>query len=328
MTKKITNQTPIIIAHRGASGYRPEHTLAAYQLAIDLGADYIEPDLVITKDGVLIARHENEISETTDIENHPEFVHIKTTKIIDGEVKTGWFTEDFTLAELKTLTAKERIPQIRPQNTIYNGLFTIPTLQEIIDLATNKSLELGRIIGIYPETKHPTYFKSIGLPLEENLLINLQKTNIPIFIQSFEVGNLQELAKKTDLPLVQLINDCGKPYDFITSHDNRTYQDLIKTAGLKEISQYAQAIGVNKNLLIPRDENGKLKLPTSLFRDAHQAGLLVHAWTFRNENLFLPLNFQNNPQDEYKIFFDLGIDGVFSDFTDTAVTWRNYYSQF
>jgi glycerophosphoryl diester phosphodiesterase len=173
MTKKITNRTPIIIAHRGASRYRTEHTLAAYQLAIYLGADYIELDLFITKDGVLIARHENEISETTDIANHPEFVHIKTTKIIDGEVRTGWFTEDFTLAELKTLTAKECIPQIRTQNTKYNGFFRIPTFQEIIDLATNTSLKISRIIGIYPETKHPTYFKSIGLPLEENLLVTL-----------------------------------------------------------------------------------------------------------------------------------------------------------
>mgnify|MGYP000244000900 FL=1 len=184
------------------------------------------------------------------------------------------------------------------------------------------------MVGIYPETKHQTYFKSIGLPLEENRLITLQKTDLPISIRSFEVRNLEELAKKTDLPLVQLIYDSGKPYDFITSDNYRTYQDLIKPAGLKQISQYAQAIGVKKNLLIPRDKNGKLKLPTSLIRDAHQASLLVHAWRFRNENLLLPLNFKNNPQDEYKTFFDLGIDGVFSEFTDTAVTKRNYYSQF
>ncbi|MBK1986793.1 glycerophosphodiester phosphodiesterase [Sphaerospermopsis aphanizomenoides BCCUSP55] len=328
MNKKITQQPPIIIAHRGASGYRPEHTLTAYQLAIDLGADYIEPDLVITKDGVLIARHENEISETTDIANHPEFSHLKTTKIIDGEVKTGWFTEDLTLSELKTLTAKERIPEIRPQNTDYNGSLEVPTLQEIIDLAQSQSSKISRVIGIYPETKHPTYFQSIGLPLEATLLATLHTTNLPVFIQSFEVSNLQALAKKTEFPLVQLINDSGKPYDFVISDDNRTYQDLIKPAGLKEIAEYATAIGVNKNLLIPRDKNGKLQSPTPLISHAHQAGLLVHAWTFRNENLFLPLNLQDHPQDEYRLFFDLGIDGVFSDFTDTAVTMRNYWLQF
>ncbi|MFM2064996.1 MAG: hypothetical protein RLZZ507_4667, partial [Cyanobacteriota bacterium] len=308
---KITFPMPIIIAHRGASGYRPEHTLTAYKLAIDLGADYIEPDLVITKDGVLIARHENEISETTNIANHPEFAHLKTTKIIDGQIRTGWFTEDFTLAELKTLTAKERIPKLRPQNTNYNGLFTIPTLQEIIDLAQSKSLENGRVIGIYPETKHPTYFKSIGLPLEEPLLTALQQTNLPVFIQSFEVSNLQELSKKTDLPLVQLINDSGKPDDFVVNGDVRTYQDMIKSTGLKRIAEYAKAIGVNKNLIIPRDENGKLQSPTSLVKHAHQENLLVHAWTFRNENHFLPLDLQDNPQKEYKLFFELGIDGVF-----------------
>ncbi|MEA5550352.1 glycerophosphodiester phosphodiesterase [Anabaena cylindrica UHCC 0172] len=326
MAKIFTNQSPIIIAHRGASGYRPEHTLAAYELAIDLGADYIEPDLVITKDGILIARHENEISETTNVAIHTEFTHLKTTKIIDGEVKIGWFTEDFTLAELKTLTAKERIPQIRPQNIAYNGIFTIPTLNEIIDLAKRKSLEIGRMIGVYPETKYPTYFKSIGLPLEDNLLTTLHKINLPIFIQSFEVGNLQELSKKTDLPLVQLINDSGKPYDFVVNGDYRTYQYLVNPTELIEIAKYAQAIGVNKNLILPKDSNDKLLSPTSVVSDAHQTGLQVHVWTFRNENLFLPLDFQGNPQDEYQLFFDLGIDGVFSDFTDTAISARNFLS--
>ncbi|MBD2567473.1 glycerophosphodiester phosphodiesterase [Anabaena lutea] len=318
MAKKSTNQRPIIIAHRGASGYRPEHTLAAYELAINLGADYIEPDLVITKDGILIARHENEISETTDIAIHAEFIHLKTTKIIDGEIKTGWFTEDFTLAELKTLKAKERIPQLRPQNTVYDGIFSIPTLQDIIDLAEAKSLELGRIIGIYPETKHPSYFKSIGLPLEDKLLTTLHKINLPIFIQSFEVGNLQELSKKTDLPLVQLINDSGKPYDFVVNGDHRTYQDLVNPTELIEIAKYAQAIGVNKHLVVPQDSNGKLLSPTSLVNDAHQTNLKVHAWTFRNEDFFLPFDFKQNPQGEYEMFFSLGIDGVFSDYPDTA----------
>lgn len=317
-----TNQVPIIIAHRGASGYRPEHTLAAYQLAIELGADYIEPDLVITKDGVLIARHENEISATTDIAEHPEFAHLRTTKIIDGEIITGWFTEDFTLAEIKTLRAQERIPQLRSFNTTYNGIYTIPTLEEIIDLAEKKSIEKNRKIGIYPETKHPTYFQSIDLELETPLLTALEKTHVPVSIQSFEVSNLKTLAKKTNIPLVQLINDSGKPYDFVMSDNPRTYQHMSKPAGLRKIAEYAQAIGVNKNLIIPRDSQGKLISPTSLVNHAHKENLLVHAWTFRNENYFLPLDFQDNPQEEYKLFFELGIDGVFSDFIDTAVNAR------
>lgn len=314
---------PIIIGHRGASGYRPEHTLAAYELAIELGADYIEPDLVASKDGVLIARHENEISETTDVANHTEFAQRQTTKIIDGETKTGWFTEDFTLAELKTLRAKERIPQVRSQNTNYDGLFEIPTLQEIINLAKAKSIAVGRTIGIYPETKHPSYFQSIGLSLEEPLLASLQANgyegaNAPVFIQSFEVSNLKYLATKTDLPLVQLLNNIGKPYDFIVNGDARTYADLVTASGLQEIAEYAKAIGIHKNLILPRDSNGKLLSPTSLVTDAHAASLLVHAWTFRNEDLFLPLDFQGNPQQEYELFFSLGVDGVFSDFPDTA----------
>ena len=320
MTQTFTYQPPIIIAHRGASGYRPEHTLASYELAIDLGADYIEPDLVITKDGILIARHENEISETTDIANHPEFAHLKTTKIIDDQIKTGWFTEDLTITEIKTLRAKERIPQIRPQNTAYNGIFPIPTFQEIIDLAKHKSQTIGRHIGIYPETKHPSYFQSVGLPLEATLLLNLQEINLPIFIQSFEVSNLKELSQKTDLPLVQLINNIGKPYDFVIENDPLTYADLLTQKGLREIAEYAQAIGVHKNLLIPRDNYGKLLSPTSLIIDAHAANLQVHAWTFRNEDFFLPLDLQGNPQKEYEIFFSLGIDGVFSDYPNIALT--------
>ncbi|MCX7593272.1 MAG: glycerophosphodiester phosphodiesterase [Fischerella sp.] len=316
---------PIIIAHRGASGYRPEHTLAAYELAIDMKADFIEPDLVITKDGFLIARHENEISATTDVAIRPEFSSRKTIKVVDGEVKNGWFTEDFTLAEIKTLRTKERIPQLRPQNTAYDGIWEIPTLQEIIDLIKRKSVEIGRTIGIYPETKHPTYFQSIGLPLEETLVKTLQAngyegSNAPVFIQSFEVSNLQELSIKTDLPLVQLLNVCGKPYDFVVSGDERTYIDLATAEGLREISKYAQAIGIHKNLLLPRDSDGKLLSPTSLVSDAHKANLLVHIWTLRNEDFFLPVDLRGNPQGEYELFFNLGIDGVFSDNPDTAIS--------
>ncbi|MEH2464429.1 glycerophosphodiester phosphodiesterase [Nostoc sp.] len=346
MVKNFTGKPPIIIAHRGASGYRPEHTLAAYELAMPaagcayaLGADYIEPDLVSTKDGVLIARHENETSETTDVATHAEFAHHQTTKIIDGESKTGWFTEDFTLAELKRLRAKERIPQLRrrsppqaSQNIAYDGLLEIPTLQEIIDLAKSKSAEINRAIGIYPETKYPTYFKSIGLDLETPLLATLtangyQEANPPVFIQSFEVSNLQNLSTKTDLPLVQLLNNSGKPNDFVVSGNNSTYADLATASGLREIAKYAQAVGIHKNLLVPRDSSCKLRRrgaacrqisPTSLVTDAHAAGLLVHVWTFRNEDCFLPLDFQGNPQGEYELFFSLGVDGVFSDYPDTA----------
>jgi len=325
MMQNFRYQPPIIIAHRGASGYRPEHTLASYELAIDLGADYIEPDLVMTKDGILIARHENEISETTDIVDHPEFAYLRNTKIIDSEIKTGWFTEDLTIAEIKTLTAKERIPQIRPQNAIYNGMFTIPTFAEIIDLVKDKSEKIGRNIGIYPETKHPIYFQEIGLPLEATLLWNLQGINLPVFIQSFAVSNLKELSQKTDLPLVQLINDIGKPYDFVIDHDLRTYRDLLTPKGLKEIAEYAEAIGVHKNLLIPRDIHGKLLSPTSLIIDAHAANLQVHAWTFRNEDFFLPLDLQGNPEKEYEIFFNLGVNGVFTDYPDIAVKQKCCY---
>jgi len=322
------SKIPIVIAHRGASGYRPEHTLAGYELAIDLGADYIEPDLVATKDGVLIARHENEISQTTDVVNHPEFAHRRTTKIIDGESITGWFTEDFTLMELKTLTAKERLPQLRSLNTKYDGSLAIPSFQEVIDLAKGKSTEIGRVIGIYPETKHPSYFKALGLSLEDPLLATLaangyQGEQAPIFIQSLEVGNLQELGRKTDLPLVQLLDDTGRPHDFVLSGDPRTYRDLATRSGLEEIAKYARGIGVSKNLLIPRDHEGRLQAPTSLVTSAHAAGLLVHAWTFRNEDCFLPGDCLGNPQAEYELFFGLGIDGVFSDYPDTAVAVRD-----
>ncbi|QLE54650.1 glycerophosphodiester phosphodiesterase [Nostoc sp. TCL26-01] len=322
-----TEKLPIIIAHRGASGYRPEHTLAAYELAIQLGADYIEPDLVSTKDCVLIARHENEISGTTDVAERIEFANRQTTKIIDGESITGWFTEDFTLAEVKTLRAKERIPVIRPGNTPYDRLWEIPTLQEIIDLAQAKSSLLGRTIGIYPETKHPTYFEAIALSLTEPLVAILNANGYtdetaPVFIQSFEVSNLQKLNKLTDVSLVQLINNYGQPYDLTTSADSRTYADLITTVGLSQVATYANGIGVHKNLIIPRDSNGNLLSPTTLVNNAHSAGLFVHSWTFRNENVFLPANLQDNPKAEYKRFYQTGIDGVFSDNSDTAFQVR------
>jgi glycerophosphoryl diester phosphodiesterase len=326
---------PIVIGHRGASGYRPEHTLASYELAIEMGADYIEPDLVSTKDHVLVARHENDISGTTNIADHVEFADRKTTKVIDGVSVTGWFTEDFTLAELKTLRAKERLPDIRPANTAFDGLYQVPTFQEVIDLAKR------RHVGIYPETKHPTYFRSIGLPLEEPLVQALNTNgyrgrNAPVFIQSFEVGNLQRLNRMTNVQLVQLIDATGKPYDFVVSGDPRTYADLVTPAGLAEIATYAEGIGPNKNLIVPRDAQNRLTSPTTLVQDAHQAGLLLHPWTFRRENTFLPEDFrQGNPASpvylqatgdfpaELRLFYKLGVDGLFSDNPDVAVAVRH-----
>jgi glycerophosphoryl diester phosphodiesterase len=326
---------PLVIGHRGASGYRPEHTLAAYRLAIAMGADYIEPDLVSTKDHVLVARHENEIGGTTDVAAHPEFAARRTTKTIDGVEVTGWFTEDFTLAELRTLRARERLPDLRPDNTVFDGLYQVPTLQEVIDLARRAG------VGIYPETKHPTYFDSIGLSLEEPLVATLDANGYrgpraPVFIQSFETANLKELNRLTRVPLAQLLDATGRPYDFVVAGDPRTYADLATPAGLEEIAGYADGVGVNKNLIVPRDAGQNLLDPTSLVRDAHRAGLAVHAWTFRNENSFLPADFrQGNPASpiylgatgdapaEYRLFFRLGVDGLFSDNPDTAVASRH-----
>jgi glycerophosphoryl diester phosphodiesterase len=326
---------PLVIGHRGASGYRPEHTLASYRLAIEMGADYIEPDLVSTRDHILVARHENDITGTTDVADHPEFADRKTTKTIDGVEHTGWFTEDFTLAELRTLRAVERLPDLRPTNTAFNGLYQIPTFQEVIDLAKRAG------VGIYPETKHPTYFDSIGLSLEEPLLATLRANGLDsrkakVFIQSFETSNLKELHGKTRVPLVQLIDEVGAPYDLVAAGDPRTYADLVTPAGLAEIATYADGIGPSKNLIVPRDAAGNLLDPTSLVRDAHRAGLVVHPWTFRRENNFLPLDFrQGNPASpefiraagdlpaELRLFFRLGVDGVFSDNPDTAVATRH-----
>jgi glycerophosphoryl diester phosphodiesterase len=326
MSVTTTNKQPLVIGHRGASGYRPEHTLASYELAIQMGADYIEPDIVSTKDGVLIARHENDISETTNVGNVREFANRKTTKKIDGREVNGWFTEDFTLAEIKTLRAKERLPF---RNHSYDSQFEIPTLQEVIDLAKQKSTQTGRIIGIYPETKYPTYFKSIHLSLEEPLVAILEangytNSDAPVFIQSFEVENLKQLNKITDLPLVQLLDEADKqPYDFVMKGDSRTYADLTSPKELAKIAEYAEALGPYKRLIIPVSEDKRLKPATSLINDAHAVGLKVHTWTFRKEDQYLAPDYNGNPQAEYEQFFKLGIDGVFSDFPDIAVTVRN-----
>jgi glycerophosphoryl diester phosphodiesterase len=324
-----------IVGHRGASGYRPEHTLASYELAARMGADYIEPDLVITKDGVLVARHEPEIGGTTDVANHPEFADRKKTKSLDGIAVTGWFTEDFTLAELKTLRAKERIPDVRQHNTIYDGKYQVPTFQEVVDLSKRLSRELHRQIGIYPETKHPTYFRKQGLALEPRLvdILNRNGLNRPgakVFVQSFEVTNLIELHRKLRVPLVQLTSATGAPFDFVDSGDPRTYKDITSAAGLREVSKYADGLGPDKNQVIPRDSAGFLTTPTTLVRDAHRAGLDVHPYTFRAENQFLPADFRSSAVPyqygdlfaEIETFRATGIDGLFTDNPDVAVAWE------
>ena len=317
---------PIIIAHRGASAERPEHTLAAYERAIEQGADYIEPDLVPTRDHQLVARHENEISGTTDVASHSEFAGRKATKTIDGESITGWFTEDFTLAELKTLRARERLPQLRVANAAFDGQFEIPTLAEIIALAKAASARSGRTIGIYPETKHPSYFKGIGLPIEPVLLQTLKAAGwttaaAPVFIQSFEVENLKVLHGQTGVRLIQLMSATGK------SADGYAYAVLASAEGLKQVATYAAGIGPERVMIIPRGPDGTLGQPTSLVRDAHAAGLQVHLWTFRPENYFLPVDFMrgNDPraigdgEAEIRAYLATGIDGLFSDSTATAV---------
>src|SRR3954454_180792 len=329
------DRVPIVIGHRGTAAYRPEHTLGSYQLAIDMGADYIEPDLVSTKDHQLVARHEPNITDTTDVAQHPEFADRRKTKTIDGVTATGWYTDDFTLAELRTLRAVERLPLVRPTNMAFNGVYQIPTFQEVIDLAKREG------VGIYPETKHPTYFDSEGLSLEEPLVRTLRangldRRNSKVFIQSFEVSNLQELNRGINVPLVQLTSATGQPYDFTAKGDPRTYADITSAAGLRGVARYADGIGPDKNQIVPRDATNHLMAPTSLISDAHRAGLVVHPYTFRPENQFLPADFQQgdpaNPQfpnargnepGELKLFFRLGVDGVFADNADTAVAVRH-----
>ena len=275
---------PLIIAHRGASGERPEHTRAAYELAIEQGADFIEPDLVMSRDGVLIVRHENEIGGTTDVAARPEFLDRRTTKTIDGETLTGWFTEDFTLAELKTLRARERLPELRPANTAFDGQEPILTFEEVLDIAAGASVRTGRVIGVVPELKHPSYFLGIGLPMEPPLIAaltahGLMGTDAPILIQCFEVDALRSLNQSTDAPLLQLVASGGGPAD----HPDQTYAAMITPEGLAEIRTYADWIGADTALIEPVPG-----APTTLIADAHAAGLKVAAWTFRAENIFLP----------------------------------------
>ncbi|HEU4532915.1 MAG TPA: glycerophosphodiester phosphodiesterase, partial [Polyangiaceae bacterium] len=328
----------LVIGHRGASALRPEHTLEAYKKAIEDGADVIEPDLVATKDGVLVARHENEISGTTNVSEVAEFASRRATKTIDGVEVTGWFTEDFTLAELKTLRARERIPLIRPGNVSYDDQFTVPTLAEVIALAKDMSAQVGRTIHLYPETKHPTYFKSASLALEDRLIEALKADpftaeTATVFIQSFEVSNLKEIRQKVaasqpNWKLVQLIDAAAKrPYDFVVAGDPRTYADLLTKAGIQEIATYADGLGPYKLNLINVDAAGAFEAPSGVIRDAHEANLIVHSWTFRPENAFLPAPLKaagpdsaRNPAGsitEIQAYLAAGLDGFFTD--DPAV---------
>jgi glycerophosphoryl diester phosphodiesterase len=357
----------LVIGHRGAAGYLPDHTLEGYALAIRLGADYVEPDLVSTKDGKLIVRHEPNIRATTDVSAHPEFASRMRTATVDGVAEKGWFASDFTLREIKTLRAIQPLAE-RPQQ--FNGRFEIPTFQEVIDLVQRESKRRHRTVGIYPETKHPTYHRSLGLPLEGKLVAALDRAGLngrrsPVFIQSYEPSSLRRLNRMTDVRLVQLVdaNDVNpdgsldysppfdRPYDWTASGDkgltSRTFDFFATNAGLDEIATYADGISPWKRYIVSSaavdsnhdgtvgDENGdgltdeadrRLLPPTSLIPRAHRRDLLVHTWTFRNEPRHLAADYGGDPLREYRQLFRLGVDGVFSDFTDTAVEARRRFA--
>jgi glycerophosphoryl diester phosphodiesterase len=355
----LTGERPIVIAHRGDSGYLPEHTLEAYKMAIGMGADFVEPDLVATKDGVLIARHEPMLGATTDVADRHEFATRKTTRQVDGVETTDWFSSDFTLAEIKQLRAKQALGE-RDQSM--NGKFQIPTLPEVIELAKTESARLGRTIGIYPETKHPTFHSAIGLRLEDRLLDVLKaagwtEPSSPVIIQSFEVANLKYLRSKTKVRLVQLVGAANidkdgnivlappsaQPYDFVVAGDKRTFKHLLTRPGLAEIKTYADGVGPWKPYILPArhvdrdgdaqpddlnsdgvmDERDRvLMAPTGVVKDAHDLDLFIHTWTFRNEPRRLASDFKGDPSQEYRAFYGLGIDGIFTDFPDTAVRAR------
>jgi glycerophosphoryl diester phosphodiesterase len=345
----------LVIAHRGASGYLPEHTLEAYAKAIEMGADYIEPDIVATKDGVLIARHEPMLGASTDVADRAAFTDRRRTRKVDGIEITDWFACDFTFEEIRQLRARQAMPE---REQAMNGKLLIPTLKEVIDLAKSRSAELGRIVGVYPETKHPSFHQQEGLQLEDRLLQLLQgagwtEPSSPVIVQSFEVANLKYLRSKTRVRLVQLVDaeDVDKdgnivlkpprdrPYDFTLAKDQRTFKDLVSKAGLAEIKTYADGVGPWKRYLVaakqidadadgkPDDLNGDGRIderdrvllpPSSLIKDAHALGLFVHTWTFRNEPRRLASDYKDDPVLELNMFYALGVDGLFSDFPDTA----------
>ncbi len=323
----------LVIGHRGASGYRPEHTLASYELAVRMGADFIEPDLVATKEGVLVARHEPEISGTTGVSLRADFADRRKTVVLDGVPVTGWFTHDFTLAELKTLHAVERLSQVRQRNTIYNGLFEIPTFVDVLELRARLSRELGRTIGVYPETKHPTYFQELNLPLEPPLVdalrrFGLHREQSPAFVQSFESANLRRLHTTLRLRTrkVFLTAAAGRPFN-----DPTSYAEYLTPDGLAELRTYVAGIGPEKSQVIPRLPDGSLGTPSALIGNIHGAGLVLHPYTFRAENQFLPAHYRIGPDsnaygraiDEQITFLRAGVDGVFTDNPDIGVLARS-----
>ena len=326
---------PLVIAHRGASGYRPEHTLASYALAIEMGADYIEPDLVATKDGRLIARHEPLLDDTTDVRSRPVFASRKSTKVLDGKSVEGFFASDFTLAEIKQLRAVQANPA---RSKEFDGRYEVPTFEEILDLVHEESSKRNRRIGVYPETKHPAFHLALGLPLEDRLLAALQRRGLenadaPVFIQSFESANLQYLRARTSLPLVQLLDDGALVYDDSGARVMRVsipqYADDRggePPQSLADVAKYASAIGPWKRQIL-RDVGAPALRMTSLIEQAHAAGLRVHTYTFRNEAATLAPQYGNDPLKEYRQFYELGIDGVFSDFADTALAARKEMEQ-
>ncbi|MGH8034920.1 MAG: glycerophosphodiester phosphodiesterase, partial [Lysobacterales bacterium] len=359
----LDGKVPLVIAHRGASGYVPEETLEAYVRAIELGADVIEMDLVSTKDGVLVTRHDPNLAISTDVAKHPEFASRKKTILVDGETQTGWFSNDFTLAEIRTLGAISTDAE-RPQQ--FNGMYKVPTFQEVVDLAKAQSIKTGRTIAIYPETKNPTYFRELGLPLEDKLIaiINAAGWNsktAPILVQSFEPGSLKYMKRAgLNTRLIQLIDGDGvdmktgavtfavpsdRPYDWTKAGDKRLFDAMVTPAGLAEIKTYADGIGPWKRFIISVkgtmgangkavDVNGDGKVndadatsteATSLIADAHKAGLFVHPFTFRNESRRLPADYKGDGKNEYLAYYRLGVDGVFTDFTDTALAARALY---
>ncbi len=327
--ERVSTGGPTVFAHRGASGYRPEHTVAAYELAARQCADFVEPDLVMTSDGVLVDRHEPEISGTTDVASHPEFAARRTTKQLDGRSVTGWFVEDFTLAELKTLRAKERLPDLRPDNTAYDGLYQVPTLDEVLAFARRTQTCDGAPMGVIPEIKHSTYLADAGLPAEQALLDALERNGVrpgrtPVVIQSFEVSNLRRLDRMTRFELVQLVDCAGAPYDQVRAGSGVTYDDLVTRSGMRGIARYADSVGLCKDRMIPRQADGTLATPTDAIANAHRAGLTVTGWTFRRENSFLPAEFRSSADPagigdlagEIGVFLDAGMDDFFTDDPD------------
>ncbi|MEU5157124.1 glycerophosphodiester phosphodiesterase family protein [Glycomyces sp. NPDC021274] len=307
---------PVVIAHRGASGYLPEHTLEAYALAVDMGADVIEPDLVLTKDGELLARHEPVLDETTDVAAHPEFADRKTTKLIDGKAVTGFFADDFTLAELKTLRAEERLPDLRPDSAEHDGEFALVTYDEVLDYVDT----LDRKVITYPEMKHPSYYEDKGMSIEDALADLLEERKLdrkrsPVWIQSFEYESLLNIAERVD-------NRIGLNIDG---------QGTIPNSTLNEYARTLDTISLNKNRIFPRAADGSISEPTDIVQRAHRRGLDVHVWTFRAENAFLPTNLREGSdpaawgdiEAELELFYDLGVDAVFSDFPDLAVAARD-----